>query len=354
MPKKIIIIGAGVIGAAIAYYLSKRGVEVTVLEKSHIAAEASGSSFGWLNANFPESPDYFKLRQASLKEYTHLLSELPDNVETQFNGCLFWELQGEELRNHYTALESLGYSVELIDADQFKQLEPHMSNLPPLAMKAEKEGAVDAEKLVKALLNQSQANVIEQIQAIDFILKDDQIIGVETNQDRYFADTTVITAGISTGQLLTKLNLNLPMNNRKGFIIKTKPLEKFINRVLFGNDIHFKQETDGSVVIGDWLHDIEGEVDLEAIARRTMSRFTSYFPEQKNIEIDKITAAYRPMPEDGYSVIGQPESKPGLYIVSTHSGVTLAPIIGKLATEEVLENKKSELLSSFRVERFNK
>ena len=89
MTQKITIIGAGVIGASIAYYLSKQSAEVTVLEKNHIACEASGSSFGWLNANFPESPDYFKLRQASLGEYSRLLSELPQNIESQFNGCLF-------------------------------------------------------------------------------------------------------------------------------------------------------------------------------------------------------------------------------------------------------------------------
>ena len=352
MTQKIIIIGAGVIGASMAYYLSKQSAEVTVLEKNHIASEASGSSFGWLNANFPESTDYFNLRQASLEEYSCLLSELPQNLESQFNGCLFWELQGEKLVKHYEALKVLNYSVELVGKDGFQQLEPNMANIPPLAMKAEKEGAVDAEKLTKTLLNQSKVNAIEQCQMIDFIQKNDQVMGVETNQGKYFADTTIIAAGISAGQLLTKLNFNLLMKNRKGFIIKTKPTQRFINRVLFGNDIHFKQENNGSVVIGDWLRDIEGKVDLEAIAQRTISRFASHFPEQKKIEIDKIIAAYRPMPEDGYSVIGQPENRPGLYIASTHSGVTLAPIIGKLAAQEILENQNSELLNSFRIERF--
>ena len=45
------------------------------------------------------------------------------------------------------------------------------------------------------------------------------------------------------------------------------------------------------------------------------------------------------MPEDGYSVIGQPENETGIYIASTHSGVTLAPMIGELAAEEIINNK---------------
>ncbi len=352
MSQKIIIIGAGVVGASIAYYLTKAGADVTVLEKSHIAADASGSSFGWLNANFPESRDYFTLRQASLEEYPKLLAQFTDNVEAQFKGCLFWELQGEELVEHYNRLKQLNYLVELVDGDKFSELEPNMSNIPELAMKSSTEGTVDGEKLTRALLKQSNVEIIEKCEVAGFLTDNNKASGVKTTQGEFLADTTIIAAGISTGHLLTRLNLNLPMNNRKGFIIKTKPTEKFINRVLFGNDIHFKQESDGSVVIGDWLHDIEGEVDLEAIALRTMNRFAMYFPKQKNIAIDKITAAYRPMPEDGYSVVGQPENKPGSYIASTHSGVTLAPIIGKLATQEILENNKSELLNSFRIERF--
>ena len=265
-----------------------------------------------------------------------------------------WELQGEKLVKHYEALKALEYSVELIDQDEFQQLESRMANVPPLAMKAKKEGAVDAEKLTKTLLNQSKANVIEQCQMVDFILKNDQVIGVETNQGKHFADVTIITAGISASSLLSDIDVKLPMDNRKGFIIKTKPTNHFIKHVLFGQDIHFKQESDGAVVIGDWLHDIEGDVDLEQIALRTLGRFSQYFPDQKEIEIDKIRCAYRPMPADGYSVIGQPKNKSGIYAASTHSGVTLAPIIGKLATQEILDNKKSELLNSFRIERFNK
>ncbi len=353
MTQKIIVIGAGVVGASIAYYLSRRGADVTILEKAHIAAEASGSSFGWLNANFPELPEYFKLRQASLAEYASLLGGISENVEAQFKGCIFWELLGEELQNHYEALKLLGYSVELIESDEFQQLEPGMTNVPSLAISCEQEGAVDAERLTKALLKLANIDVLEQWQVIEFIQENDRVIGVKTVQGDFLADTVVIAAGVSADQLLAKLNVQLPMNNSKGFIITTKATNLFINRVLFGPDIHFKQLSDGAVVIGDWLHDVEGDVDLEKIARRTMERFVDYFPDQKSIEIDKITCAYRPMPEDSYSVIGKPENIDGVYIASTHSGVTLAPIIGKLAAQEILDNDKAELLNAFRIERFN-
>ena len=353
MTQKITIIGAGVVGASIAYYLSKAGADVTVLEKNHIASEASGSSFGWLNANFPESSDYFNLRKASLEEYPDLLNQLPSNVDSQFKGCIFWEIQGDELKQHYEGLRQLNYPVELIDTEAFSELEPSLSNIPPLAMKAKVEGALDGEKLTHALLKQSNAKVISQCEITEFTTTNSQVTGVKTTQGEFSAGITVIAAGTSAQQLLAKLDINLPMNNRKGFIITTKPTKPIINHVLFGNDIHFKQHEDGRVVIGDWLHDVEGDVDLEEIAQRTMKRFANYFPDSSDVQIDKITCAYRPMPEDGYSVVGSPKAKEGIYIASTHSGVTLAPIIGKLTSQEILDNQTSELLVKFRIERFN-
>ena len=353
MANKIIIVGAGIIGASIAHYLSKAGADVTVIEKNYIASEASGSSFGWLNANFPESSDYFNLRIASLEEYPNLLYLLSTNIDAQFKGCIFWEIQGDELKKHCEGLLQLNYPVELIDSNVFSTLEPYLSNLPPFAMKAAAEGAVDGEKLTQALLKQSNVKIIEKCEILNFRTTNSRVTGVKTTQGEFSADTTVISAGTSAQQLLAKLDINFPMNNRKGFIITTKPTKPIINHVLFGNDVHFKQHEDGRIVIGDWLHDIEGKVDLEKIAHRTMIRFAEYFPESCDVEIDKITCAYRPMPEDGYSVVGSPRAKEGIYIASTHSGITLAPIIGKLASQEILENRKSELLNSFRIERFN-
>lgn len=353
MRKHIIVVGAGIIGASIAYYLAKAGAKVTVLEKNQIAAEASGSSFGWLNANAPESADYFALRNASLDEYPRLLKQLAVNVEAQFSGCLFWEMQGEALIENYQNLKLLDYPVELVDSGTFSKLEPNMQNIPSLALYAQVEGAVDSEKLTRALLHQSTATVIEQCEVSALQLTDNQVVGVRTPRGVFSADTVVIAAGISTQKLLEQVDMNLPMHNRKGFIVNTKPIERIISRVMFGDDIHFKQHDNGAIVIGDWLHDVDGDIELEDTAQLTFDRFSRYFPSLEKLEIDKITCAYRPMPQDGYSAIGASKQLKGLYSATTHSGVTLAPIIGKLAVKEIMSERKLSLLNPFRLERFD-
>ena len=49
---RVVVIGAGIIGASIAYHLARRGAAVTLVERAHPAAEASGHSFAWINASF--------------------------------------------------------------------------------------------------------------------------------------------------------------------------------------------------------------------------------------------------------------------------------------------------------------
>ena len=85
----VIVIGAGIVGASIAWNLSKRGCDVLVLDRSGPAAQASGNSFAWINASWFDQPDsYFALRTASLNEYHRLSAEL--DIPIRWGGSLEW------------------------------------------------------------------------------------------------------------------------------------------------------------------------------------------------------------------------------------------------------------------------
>ena len=72
---KIIVIGSGIVGASIAMSCLNLGADVVVLERDNLGGSASSKSFGWINASFAESTDYFKLRNAAVDKFRNLTKE---------------------------------------------------------------------------------------------------------------------------------------------------------------------------------------------------------------------------------------------------------------------------------------
>jgi glycine/D-amino acid oxidase-like deaminating enzyme len=75
-------------------------------------------------------------------------------------------------------------------------------------------------------------------------------------------------------------------------------------------------------------------------------------PQVTNIPVERVTLGYRVMPQDEYPILGFTEACPNLYVAATHSGVTLAPLIGQLAALEILDHVQVETLGPYRPSRF--
>jgi glycine/D-amino acid oxidase-like deaminating enzyme len=75
-------------------------------------------------------------------------------------------------------------------------------------------------------------------------------------------------------------------------------------------------------------------------------------PDLAGAAIEQVTLGYRVMPADEYPIIGFAEACPNLYVVATHSGVTLAPVIGELAAIEILDGIQQPQLAHYRPSRF--
>ena len=73
---KVIVVGAGIVGASIAYHLAAAGAAVTVLDAGAVGAGASAKSFGWINASFAETPAYYRLRRAAIDRFRVLSQQL--------------------------------------------------------------------------------------------------------------------------------------------------------------------------------------------------------------------------------------------------------------------------------------
>jgi glycine/D-amino acid oxidase-like deaminating enzyme len=142
----ILIIGGGVIGGASAYYLSKKGLKVTILEKSGIATGASGSCDGFLFLQSKKDRDIISLTKLSLKSFPNLSNELSYDIEYENCGGLvvFSEhYSREEIESFYDSQKDLGIKTRIIERDELHRFEPFISDKIKSATYCTDEGQVN-------------------------------------------------------------------------------------------------------------------------------------------------------------------------------------------------------------------
>lgn len=349
---KILIIGAGVIGASIAFQLARRGHRVTILDSIGVAAGASGRSFGWINASYALSPAHFLLRAAGLAAHRRLDLALPQSP-TRWPGCLWFEEQGEAQNQFAADLKAQDYPVEHWDQSRIRQVLPLLGAAPETALFFSSEGAVDPADLARRLIEASGAQLWRGVAVRALVEAQGKVIGVETDQGRVLADQVVLAAGIGAPALLAPLGINLPMLSRPGLILKTPPLPPMLPLVLWGPGGELRQDLTGRLVMptaanhqGDAAEVIAGQAGDHADA--AMARLRVLLP-QVTCGWEEVALAYRPVPGDGLPVIGA--ALPGLTLAVMHSGATLAAITGELVADEI-DGTTSPILAEFRPGRF--
>src|ERR1700730_7066615 len=145
---KVIVIGAGVMGASTAYRLAQAGAVVTVLEATRIGGGTSGISFAWPNANKNPPKAYHDLNVAGMKAYAALADEFGATPWWHGGGSLEWEAEPDRTaqRNNVEQLRSWGYAAEWFTPRQVQELEPDVDPAtigdPPVAFFPE-EGLLD-------------------------------------------------------------------------------------------------------------------------------------------------------------------------------------------------------------------
>ncbi len=356
MSHRVIIVGAGIIGAAIAHYLSRGGAEVTVIEQHRPACGATGKSFGWINANFPQQADYFRLRQSSMAEYHRLAAELDKCIGLKWGGSLWWEYADHEFDRHVSRLENYGYPIEQISPHEFHQLEPQILNAPTRSARFPIEGAVDPVACTTAMIDAAKTNgatLLTGCETTGLIVHNNRCVGVKTAFGDFYTDTVVAAVGASAQTFLGNCGITLPMNNSAGLIVHTRPVDSILSHLMITPGIHFRQHLNGAIVIGEDFGGRTVAGGPPGFASELIKCAGEYLPNAPELEIAEITAGARPVPSDGYPVLGAPADVDGLYIAAMHSGVTLAPIIGKIAAQEILSGQPDKRLESFRLSRFS-
>jgi glycine/D-amino acid oxidase-like deaminating enzyme len=371
---RIVVVGAGITGASIAYHLAKRGAKVAIVDAIRPGAGATENSFGWINATFSKRPRaYFDLNQLGIAGWRRLEMELGGELKVRWGGSVAWVAgdgaaaggDADALRESVRRHQEWGYATHLIDGDEIHQLVP---NLAPgefgAACYSECEGAVDAMDAVKAMLRQVReagAEVRYPLQVTGLKLQGERVTAIQAGESLLEAGTVVLACGVATPRLAEMAGASVLLKESEGVLVHTRPQPKLIDRVVLAPGIHCKQKLDGRVVVGGPIvagpstavgPAISPAPEPGEYSKRILREAAQVLPGLRGVAVERVTLGRRVMPADEYPIVGFAPGCPNLYIVAMHSGVTLAPLIGQLAALEILDGARVSLLESYRPARF--
>ena len=375
--RHIAVIGAGILGAAIAWRIAARGRRVTLLDRGQPGGGASSHSFAWINAGAKEPIGYHNLNRRSLEMWPRFAAAIgddgdPASVGLRWGGKVAWESgadagAAEALAQRVRQLQSWGYPSRLVSAAELAELEPALEFGPvAVAEYSENEGQVEPQLVVDAALRrlaELDAAVLPGTAVTGFARNGNgAITAVATAGGAIPVDAVVLAAGTETTALAALAGVKVPQAESPGVVIRTTPLPPLLRNVPVAyapplgdgrREIHLRQCADGRFMIGEGDQESLAEDDSQAHAEELLARAACYLPGLAGASAIPVPVGWRPMPLDGYPALGFADTAPNLYIALTHSGVTLAPALSQLAALEICDGARADAaLSPYRPQRF--
>lgn len=357
MAQSILIVGAGIIGAATALELAQAGHRVRVIRAGQ--ADATSAAFGWINASFYLDADHHRLRAAGLQAWRALTDLLP--IPVAWQGCLYWDISADAVAQAYDDLRSFDYPVEMLTHQQIKTLEPALKDAPQQALLLPTEGAVHAPDIAGHLLRAAQdlgVQVLGNVRVTGIQMKGDRAVGVQTDEGMIPADQVILAAGTGTTALADTVGVDIPLVSRPAYILRTRPQPPLLRHILATPEGEIRQEPSGQflmpVAVG---HQGDTSAALSqtpvAAADGATARLRTLCDGFEDLQWSEVIRAERPVPADNQPVVGHIGD--GLYAAVLHSGITLGPLIAGLIAKEVTngpDNATTAMLAPYRPQRF--
>lgn len=355
--RRIVIAGGGVIGANIAYQLSRRGAAVTLLERDRPAMGATSNSFAWLNAK-KRPLEYFNLSRLGLLAWREIDREFGGRLPVRWGGGIDWRVNAEQvpiMREQIKSFQTWGYDVHSIDADRIKAMEPNLTPGPvAIGGHWRDEGHADPVGVTQVILDQAVKQGVTihfpaEVTGLD--MRDGKLRAVRSTKGDIQADVLVIACGTDTPKVAAMADVVVPMQGESpGVLAHVEPQKLVVDRVILSPVGNIKQKPDGRIVVGSDFG--KGKDNSREAAQGILSKVAAVLPGLDKMGIEKVTLGYRPIPRDGRPIVGFANGRSDVYIAVMHSGMTLGPLVGRFAATEILDGVSIDPLSPYRLERF--
>lgn len=346
MPQ-IVVVGAGIVGASVAYHLARRGLAATVLDKAQPASGATGSSFAWVGDN--GSGPAAALQHGSLREYRRLEAELP-SVRVRWTGSLSWFGGPPEPGAPGSGPEPGSY----VSGAEIAVLEPNLRRPPQQAVHAPGDGAVDPVAVTQALLQAARNHGADVLQGTATGVRHTggHVVGLEMPDGFLPAEHVVLAAGTGVPALCSRLGVDLPIEARPALLVRLDAPPDLVKTLVATPDVEVRHSADGDLLAAAPYEGPDTPEDLRRAGQRVVAHITSAFRGAGSVAVTSTRVGVRPVPADGVPIIGRLPSARGVYVTVVHPGVQLAPIVGRLVAQEIVEGVDAVELQGCRPARF--
>jgi glycine/D-amino acid oxidase-like deaminating enzyme len=362
----VVVVGAGVIGAAVAFRLAQAGARVTVLESGdRIGAGTSGRSFAWTNSNGKTPRAYHDLNVAGMQAHTALVGEFGSTPWWHGGGNLDWratESARAELAERVERLQDWAYEVEWVTPARLHELEPDIDldtvGDAPIAFYP-LEGWLDSIVYVHAMLRAAAVHgaVVRTRAHVEQVLVDGgRARGVALRGGQKVEANWVVNCAGRWADMLAVVDmpwLRVPLAPTLGLLVFTPPVASGLRRVVHAPSINMRPDGAGRLMLH--ADDIDDRLAPESdpgvgspLVQEMLRRAATVLPAIGRVAAEAVRLGIRAIPSDGLSVVGAMPGVDGYYVVVTHSGVTLSPFLARAVAAEIVAESREEQLEPFR------
>lgn len=391
----VVVVGAGIVGSAVAYRLGQLGATVTIVDRAFPGAGTSGATFSWLNSFDKKPREYHQLNLMGIAEHRALVGELDVADCVHFDGGLMWEridakerqvaptvvtghagsergvtgdltteLATNGLGARIESCRSLGYLIEELSPEEAQRLEPEVAfgnGDVPVVYAMPNEGWVDARGLAHRLSAAAVARYGARLTLGEEVVRIDRSGGsgaevVLRDGSRLACDVAVNAAGPEAGRLAASSGVNVPVERSLGVMFVTSSAPVRLRHVVHAPGVTMRPDGATRVMARVAKFDSQAEEGRawpcdDPRCAEVIGAASTVLPNLRHAKIESVRVGVRPIPGDGVSIVGTMSESPHLYHVVTHSGATLGPVLGRLVATDLLLGAPPEL-ARFRPGRF--
>jgi sarcosine oxidase subunit beta len=367
----VLIIGAGVHGASLAFHLAQRGLNPIILERSFLAAGATGRSSGLVRMHYDLEPES-RLAWASFRYFRNWVEMV--GGECGFTRTGFIQLVGPEyvdaLRANVAMHQRIGIPSLLIGVDDVRRLAPYLytQDFEVAAFEPE-SGYADPTSTAKAFLEAAKRNgarLVQDCQVSGIKIRTGRVEGVDSSKGEFFAPIVINAAGARAAQVGRMAGLDLPVDTwRHDTLFIRRPKEIGPSHLTVIDDInnmYFRPETGGLTLVG--LEDgnplgesPEGDTDYAkpGFVERAVERICQRIPAMENGSFHSAQGGYDGITPDQRAILG-PAGPEGFYLCCGFSGTgfKISPAVGACMAELILDGHASTVdITPFHLGRFS-